>query len=1812
MIRLLFLTACNALPALGQYISHDPFSDYVSGMELPVAGNPAVAGYTGGWTDVDFGDAEPAIAAGSLAYGNTNYAGSSGQRVAKGADVAGISAGNSGRVYRELEGSLRVSDSSSGTLYLSWLFRTGNENAAANADVYQTLALYQTSTADANRCFEAGVASGDFGTPNYGFRMMNSNSLRGNMGVARDSNVHLFVVRFNLGLANNSDSATVWIDPVLNGTEPSGGITRSGFNLRFDRLALSDYASNSSAWDEIRWGTSFASVTVLPAQPFIRQQPVAYSGHVGDTVDLVADIICNPAPTYQWQMLQEGTWTGIPGATQATLTIASAPFTTNGSYRVVASNSNGSVTSDTVPVSLTYPPPAITAHPTPAGVEAGAPVSFSVTATGLGNLTYQWLKDGDPLPGQTAATFSIPSVNSGHTGVYSVRIIDDAAVASGLEPVSVVSDPAILLLGNLADREAGLTFRLFDIRETMDQLYPLVPGQTPNVDQKRATVDWSGAVAFAGYVEKFLVECSADLFITSSGIHEFQLTSSDGSALRIGGNPVVTHDGVHAATVAMGSVNLTAGLHPLSLRMFKDSGNPVLKLEWRRPGEAAFEVVPASAYLTTAGVTRVVAPGKKNVIRPGDGTRPGSGQPLDAIHPSWRVTTIHPSGFNPKVGAMAVHPSSGKLLITTFNPNQNSTPDPLPGGDGKVWALGNVQGEDPQAVTVTEVASGLSEPLGMTFINGELYVTQRTSVTKLRDLNQDGYYETKENIGGGWISNNYHQFHFGLIEKDGFAYSTLSTSIHFDYPGLNGPNPPNRGSLVRTNLATGAVSYLAGGLRTPNGLCFGPEGEIFQTDNQGAWQPTSRLNHLKEGHFYGHYNSTSGGGSPSLFADQPMTPPAVWFPQNEVANSPSQPLSIPDGPFAGDLLVGDITLGGINRVSLEKVRGVWQGCIYRFTQGLEAGVNRLAWGPGGSLYVGCIGGSGNWSWNGTQTGLQRLTPKSGAPVTFEIAKVSVTADGFEIAYTKPMPAAVLGNPANFTVKQWSYEPTAAYGGAKIGEEALTVQTATASEDRTKVRLVIPGVQKGHVVYLKTDPVSDDGSAILSSEAWYTLNEMPGGPYGMTLDSDQVEENLEAGTMVGKLAAEHDRSGEAITFTLPQGVRDNSFFRIEGDELRTSMAFDHERRSSFRIRVRATDGVGRTVEEEFTIFIGDQAVENLPTAILLSNSVLPPDHAAGALVGRMLVDDADLGDLQAYSVVAGVGTALIHEPFDYGSGTQLDGQAGGMGFASSWNVAGTASIIPAGGLSFTDAQGNGLDIAGQRAVSQAASRNHRTLASPRGADGTTTYISFVAAAASNVHFWGVEFWNGDAVDGNRVLQLGNENGFGVRVRNGANKFFPGIDSLAHFYVMKIEHLVGNDRVSAWIDPLLASEASPPDLVFSPAEVGGSIAFNRMGFSNYVTAALPTVDEIRLGESWASVTPHSATFPRFEFAAGQGDADNDVFAIRGNELLALGVLPAGLRTVRVKVTDSTGHSFEQSLLIWIGSGSADSNGDGITDGDAVRMGTSPLAVLGGNSYFGALGNGSSIMRENGQFNIVAAAVPGNVYWLESSEDLKQWKVAAGSASIVDSFQETHNRWQINPPATARHFWRAGGGWPVKGGVNPLANGLGGITFVGGSAGWTYDAQADTLNHVSASPSEWVQLGSYGDFFLSLDYRLSSGGNAGIFLRAAATGDPWITGSEIQVTNEPRLPIHSTGSVYDRIPARPAADARHSVWHRMEILMTGYRLRVAVDGVVTVDADDVRQVYPSFAWPLSGLIGLQNSHSSGPGTVAYRNVRIVSLDP
>lgn len=251
--------------ARAQLTSSETFSGYTVGTQLPAnTPSPAVAGYTGDWTSVDFGNVHPTTTAGSLVYGGAGYAAGVGDHIAVPTYSGGIAAGNSGRMYRLLDSTTAVTTSTTGTIFLSWLYQSGQEGGATT---YQMLDLYNGNTADANRTFTGGLTQNGGNSGNqYDFGV---NEAYSNFGVAADTSVHLFVAEFNLSAVAGSDSVTVWLDPTLGAGVPSGGVTVSGQNIAFDRLSISDYAStgttgNSGAWDEIRFGSTFDGVTTAP------------------------------------------------------------------------------------------------------------------------------------------------------------------------------------------------------------------------------------------------------------------------------------------------------------------------------------------------------------------------------------------------------------------------------------------------------------------------------------------------------------------------------------------------------------------------------------------------------------------------------------------------------------------------------------------------------------------------------------------------------------------------------------------------------------------------------------------------------------------------------------------------------------------------------------------------------------------------------------------------------------------------------------------------------------------------------------------------------------------------------------------------------------------------------------------------------------------------------------------------------------------------------------------------------------------------------------------------------------------------------------------------------------------------------------------------------------------------------------------------------------------------------------------------------------------------------------------------------------
>jgi cytochrome c len=475
-----------------------------------------------------------------------------------------------------------------------------------------------------------------------------------------------------------------------------------------------------------------------------------------------------------------------------------------------------------------------------------------------------------------------------------------------------------------------------------------------------------------------------------------------------------------------------------------------------------FSLKPKGQNETAARANRIVV---KNEVR-----KPGDGVPLEGVHPGYDVQTIHGKDFRPRVGGLAFLPD-GRLLVTTWD---------VVGG---VYVLEGVETGDTSRITVKRIASGLAEPLGIEVVDGEIFVLQKQELTRLIDLDGDEVIDVYEPVCNQWgVTADFHEFAFGLVYKDGYFYVTLSMAMRLM---AHEKQQPDRGRTLRISR-DGSYEWINFGLRTPNGIGLGIDNEIFITDNQGEWVPGNKLIHVKKGEYHG----MRWGLPDTLPEDTPVAPPAIWLPENEIGNSPSEPVLMRDGPYNGQMLHGDVTHGGIKRDFLEKINGEYQGAVFRFTQGLEAGINRMRWGPDGALYVGGVGMVGGWSWKENKYGLQRM--KYNGTTAFEMLAVRAKPNGFELEFTEPIKSGGMLQPDDIHIEQWWYLPTANYGGPKLDQQELKVKSITVSSDRRRLLLDLPGLKKEHVIYfrLPADLTSTSDKTLWSTEAWYTLNNIP--------------------------------------------------------------------------------------------------------------------------------------------------------------------------------------------------------------------------------------------------------------------------------------------------------------------------------------------------------------------------------------------------------------------------------------------------------------------------------------------------------------------------------------------------------------------------------------------------------------------------------------------------------------------------------------------------------------------------------------------------
>jgi hypothetical protein len=400
----------------------------------------------------------------------------------------------------------------------------------------------------------------------------------------------------------------------------------------------------------------------------------------------------------------------------------------------------------------------------------------------------------------------------------------------------------------------------------------------------------------------------------------------------------------------------------------------------------------------------------------------------------------------------------------------------------------------------TKFAEGLHDPCGLVVNeDGSVVVTQKPEMTHLIDSNNDGKADLYLPLTREFkFHNNYHEFHFGGVkDNDGNYIATLNTAAGPTAKGLKISAMASEGDYrgwAYKVTPEGKFTPIASGLRSPAGIGKNNLGELFFTDNQGDFVATSTLHQIEPGKFYGHPVSLQDKKEFTVEKLKKMTDedfdklrtlPIVWIPQEEVANSPGNPEWLGDsgnfGPFDNQFFIGDQTRSNIFRVSLQKVKGRYQGCVIDFISGLQCGNIRLKFDKDGTLWSGQT--SRGWTARGkTIFGLQKVVWDK-KTIPFEIQDVKLTKDGFKVTFTQEIDAK---NLAKIKASKWWYNYTRSYGSPKIDLEDVSIATTKLAKDQKTLIIKCPLSAK-KVYCIDFEGIQNlQGQSLGNTKAFYTL------------------------------------------------------------------------------------------------------------------------------------------------------------------------------------------------------------------------------------------------------------------------------------------------------------------------------------------------------------------------------------------------------------------------------------------------------------------------------------------------------------------------------------------------------------------------------------------------------------------------------------------------------------------------------------------------------------------------------------------------------
>lgn len=393
--------------------------------------------------------------------------------------------------------------------------------------------------------------------------------------------------------------------------------------------------------------------------------------------------------------------------------------------------------------------------------------------------------------------------------------------------------------------------------------------------------------------------------------------------------------------------------------------------------------------------------------------------------------------------------------------------------DGDVWRVSGVD-DKLQKLTWKRYATGLFQPLGLRIVKDQVYVLGRDQITRLYDINgnqEADFYQCFNNQCK--IGKHVHEFATGL-ETD--------PQGNFYFVKGHGANNEHAGTLLKVSADGSDLEVVATGFRWPNGSGAGPNGELTVADQQGTWVPSSRIDLIKKGGFYGFMNAHQ---RPKDQAPKGYDGPLCWIPHKVDNSCGGQTWNTSDkwGPFKGHMVHCSYGKCHLFMVLQENIDGVDQAGVFRFPFKFQSGGMRARFSPhDGQLYVSGLKG---WQTSGAKDGCLQRVRYTGAKVALP-KSLHVHKNGIRVGFTQELDKELAEDLDSWQLEQWNYRWTKAYGSkefklsdpSKTGHDPVEVTAARLLPNKREVFLTIPNL--GPVMQMKIhyDLETTDGDEMI--------------------------------------------------------------------------------------------------------------------------------------------------------------------------------------------------------------------------------------------------------------------------------------------------------------------------------------------------------------------------------------------------------------------------------------------------------------------------------------------------------------------------------------------------------------------------------------------------------------------------------------------------------------------------------------------------------------------------------------------------------------